>query len=491
MAINGNSHQLEKVAVVLLIGLDEERRGVAQTILRGRSIETRTCTEQTFVDHLVQDARPLAFVFVGLQELAKGVRVIERLAERGVVTIVGAQGLETWTIGQRSLVLASGATRLIDTQESEWYRRLIDCILELHRKSQRQEDDKRRQDELMRHLNVIGTSLGMQSVFQWAVRVGSLSDLPALITGETGTGKQIVAQAIHKLDPKRSKGPFVAVNCAAISLGVAEAELFGHRKGAYTGAERDRKGLIRSAQGGVLFLDEIGDLDYAIQGKLLRVLQDNRVLGVGEDDEVSVNVRVISATNKNLSQMVEQRSFREDLFHRLNILSVSIPPLRDRRDDIAPLVRYFLVKHQALSRYRVHAATNELLEALGKLDLTGNVRQLENIVCQMLVNKEDQQSLDLPDLPQTLLYDLARAQTEMSNDEVQSSNRDNNLASEVSRLVREEQWALSKALHHCEKFLVREALTMTEGNQARAAQLLGITPRSVYNLIRRHQLFAT
>ncbi len=457
-------------------------------VLHECSIDTRMCTDQTFASYLEQDMKPLAFLFIRVEEQARGVQAIERLTNRGITTIVGVEDLSGWTIGQRSLILAAGATWLIDTHESEWCRRLVDCVVELRRKCEKQEKDKQRQIDLMRDLNVIGASTGMQAVFQWAVRVGSLSDLPALITGETGAGKQVVAQAIHKLDPKRNRGPFVAVNCAAISSGVAEAELFGHRKGAYTGAERDRKGLIRSAQGGVLFLDEIGDLDYAIQGKLLRVLQDNMVLGVGEDDEVSVNVRVISATNRNLSQMVEQRSFREDLFHRLNILSITIPPLRERRDDIAPLVRYFLVKHKSLSRYPVQTVTDELIEALWELDLTGNVRQLENIVCQMLVNKEDGQPLGLQNLPQAQLYDLAKLRTEMPNYNEQVPDRGRELASEVSRLFRDKQWDLSKALQHCEKVLVREALEMTKGNQGRAAQLLGVTPRSVYNLIRRHQL---
>lgn len=474
--------------MVLLIGLDKEKTAAAEKVLHGCFIETRACTDHTFVNHLVHGTKPLAFFFLSVRELARGVQAIECLTKRGIATIAGVEDLSQWTIGQRSLLLASGATWLIDLRQSDWRHRLVDCVVELQRKGKRQEENKQRQVELMRSLNVIGTSPGMQSVFQWAVRVGSLSDLPVLIMGETGTGKQVIAQAVHQLDPKRSHGPFVAVNCAAISQGIAEAELFGHRKGAYTGAERDRKGLIRSAHGGVLFLDEIGDLDYVIQGKLLRVLQDSMVLGVGEDDEVAVSVRIVSATNRNLSQMVEQRTFREDLFHRLNMLSITIPPLRERRDDIAPLVRYFLQKHKSLSRCQVQAVTDELIEALERLKLSGNVRQLENVVCQMLVNKEDGQLLELRDLPQMLLYDLGQTTTEMPDRGACSPNLEDDLESEVYRLVRNKQWELSRVLQHCEKLLVREALETTKGNQARAAQLLGVTPRSVYNLIRRHQL---
>jgi transcriptional regulator with PAS, ATPase and Fis domain len=327
--------------------------------------------------------------------------------------------------------------------------------------------------------------------------VASLSDLPVLITGETGTGKQVLAQAIHQLDPKRSQGPFVAVNCAAINQGLAEAELFGHKRGAYTGAERDRKGLVRSAHGGILFLDEIGELNYTIQGKLLRVLQDSRVLGVGEDEEVPVNVRVISATNRNLSEMVKGGMFREDLFHRLNILSVKIPPLRDRASDIAPLIRHFLLKHEGLSRYKPSGIEDEFLDALGRVELSGNVRQLENVIIQVLINKDDGQPLSLRDLPHALLQTLAHAQNppekqddqpEVCSQRDDQTSRDVRIGSEMARLLREDRWDLSRTLRHCEKSLLRAALEITKGNQVRAAQILGVTPRSVYNLIRRHEL---
>ena len=167
---------------------------------------------------------------------------------------------------------------------------------------------------VMRDMGMVGRSTAMMHVFRSVIRFSALSDLPVLIAGETGTGKEGLAHALHRLDPKRKTGPFVAVNCGAIATSLAESELFGHRRGAFTGADRERKGLIRSAEGGVLFLDEIGELDVSLQAKLLRVLQENRVLGVGEDRDIAVNIRVVAATNRNLSQMGQQSRFRADCF---------------------------------------------------------------------------------------------------------------------------------------------------------------------------------
>ena len=175
---------------------------------------------------------------------------------------------------------------------------------------------------VMRDMGMVGSSTAMMHVFRSVIRFSTLSDLPVLIAGETGTGKEGLARALHRLDPKRRGGPFVAVNCGAIAASLAESEFFGHRRGAFTGADRDRKGLIRSAEGGVLFLDEIGELDAALQAKLLRVLQESRVLGVGEDRDIKVDVRVVAATNRDLDQMGQQSRFRADLFHRLNVLSI-------------------------------------------------------------------------------------------------------------------------------------------------------------------------
>ena len=209
------------------------------------------------------------------------------------------------------------------------------------RKKTRELAENERFHVLMRTFGIVGESDAIKSAFRQALRVSSFSDLAVLITGESGTGKELMARAIHQLDPKRRRGPFVAINCGAISPGLAESEMFGHSRGAFTGADRDRKGFVRAADGGVLFLDEVGELGSDIQAKLLRVLQDHRVMSVGTDHDVGVDVRVIAATNRNLERMMEQGQFREDLFHRLNMLSVHLPPLRERVADLKPLVDNF------------------------------------------------------------------------------------------------------------------------------------------------------
>src|SRR5208337_4333510 len=254
-------------------------------------------------------------------------QVIRDLKAQGFKVVACEEGAGSWPIKTKCMPLLAGAVQLLDARSGEFPRDLRQGIM-------RSEAQKRSEDSevkaTMRRMGLVGESATMLRVFRSVIRFSTLSDLPVLITGETGTGKEGLARTVHRLDPKRGQGPFVAVNCGAISASLAESELFGHRRGAFTGAERERKGLIRSADGGVLFLDEIADLEVALQTRLLRVLQENRVLGVGEDAEVGVSVRVVAGSNRDLEQMIQQNRFRADLFHRLNVLSIHVPPLRDR-----------------------------------------------------------------------------------------------------------------------------------------------------------------
>jgi transcriptional regulator with GAF, ATPase, and Fis domain len=308
-----------------------------------------------------------------------------------------------------------------------------------------------------------------------------------------------LARALHQLDPKRHRGPFVPLNCSAISHNLAESELFGHRRGAFTGADRDRRGLIRSAEGGVLFLDEIGELDDVLQAKLLRVLQEHCVLGVGEDAEIPVDVRIIAATNRDLHAMVQQGRFRGDLFHRLNILPIYIPPLRERPEDLTPLIKHFLEKHRLLKPLWSPAVGADFLDAMRQLELLGNARQLENLVRWVLVNKEDDAPLNLRDLPLDVWQQLS-AQGKLLSVPPQARNGGAN--AQNSALEAQQQgmpayfadllgingWNLSQFLEFCEKILLEATLHKADGNQSQAARLLGITPRSVYNKLHKHRL---
>jgi transcriptional regulator with GAF, ATPase, and Fis domain len=320
-----------------------------------------------------------------------------------------------------------------------------------------------------------------------------LSSLPVLITGETGTGKNLLASALRKLDPERCNGPFVVLNCGAVNPLLIESELFGHRRGAFTGAERDRLGLFRSADGGMLFLDEIGDLDLAVQAKLLRVLQENRVLGVGQDHEVPIRTRVVAATNRNLKEMVRENRFRADLFHRLDILSIHVPPLRQRLDDVRPLLQHFLKKYRSIANGNELSVQDEVIEALSEIELPGNARQLENIVRQVLVNKDSDESLRLSDLTSDIWRALATDRTNTDETREYSANRqldedDETAQSRLADILDAKGWNLSQSMEYCEKQLVLFALRKSRGIQSQTSKLLGITPRTLYSKIRKYEL---
>jgi transcriptional regulator with PAS, ATPase and Fis domain len=438
--------------------------------------------------------------------------LITALKEAGLKVVTYGDGAHSWSLATQCLPLLAGSVKLLDSAKSEFVTELQQLIEQLLRTEALTQGENEKLKMRMKELGIVGESQAIIAIFRWIAQVSVLSDLPVLITGETGTGKQILANAIYRLDPKRRDGPFIAVNCAAISPALAESELFGHRRGAFTGADRDRMGLIRSAHEGILFLDEIGELDLELQSKLLRTLQEKRVLGIGEDRESDVDVRVIAATNQNLDTMVRERRFRLDLFHRLNVLCIHVPPLRERRADIEPLTRYFLDHYGPLNP-KAKFAREDFYQALMELTLPGNVRQLENLVRQAVIGKNDYGPLNLSDLPldvwrelsasprsspQTVLrIDLEnRASTtsgpNLETREFSSEPRERNQSAELAatalRLLKANGWSLSRSMEHCEKLFLQAALTEAHGNQTRTARLLGITPRSVYNKHRKHNL---
>ena len=428
-----------------------------------------------------------------------GLEIIRTLKQKGFKIICYENGAHTWPLGIQCYALLAGSLKLLDSASTEFAAELSRLLAQLlHTEvARRTEEEKLR--VAMQDLEIIGESEAMISVFRWIVRVSALSDLPILITGETGTGKQILAQEIYRLDPKRRKGPFIAVNCGAINLSLAESELFGHRRGAFTGADRERQGLIRSAQGGVLFLDEIGELDDTLQTKLLRVLQESRVLGVGEDQEVAVDVRTIAATNRDLDKMVGDKKFRADLFHRLNVLSVHIPPLRERPADVRPLIEHFIKSYRTLNPAASLAVASGFVTALTRIELPGNVRQLENLVRQALVNKDDDFPLTLSDLPIAVWRQLSeqRESASVQSEPVSKVKDLDQFAPETPpqvtpsslvKLLHANSWNLSRSLEYCEKLFLEAALHTAQGNQSQTARLLGITPRSVYNMVRKYEL---
>jgi two-component system nitrogen regulation response regulator GlnG len=307
---------------------------------------------------------------------------------------------------------------------------------------------------------MLGQAPAMQDVFRAIGRL-SQSQATVLITGETGTGKELVAHALHRHSPRKDK-PFIALNTAAIPKDLLESELFGHERGAFTGATASRRGRFEQADGGTLFLDEIGDMPADLQTRLLRVLSDGEFYRVGGHSPVRANVRIIAATHQALEERVRQGQFREDLFHRLNVIRIKLPSLRERHEDIPLLVKHFLQKSARELGVEMKAVSEDAMKVLTGLPYPGNVRQLENL-CHWLTVMAPGQVVEVKDLPPeglqqpTVALDWAEALARMAQ----------------SRLAKGEAGILDDLTAEFERTLIRVALDYTGGRKIEAAQLLG------------------
>jgi len=307
--------------------------------------------------------------------------------------------------------------------------------------------------------NLLGKSPAMQTVFDLIQRVAP-GDSNVLITGESGTGKELVAKAIHYNSP-RARRPFVPVNCAAMPAGLLESELFGHVRGAFTGAVRAREGLFREAEGGTLFLDEIGDMAPELQAKLLRALEDRAVRPVGSDETIPVDLRIVVATNKDLPARVQEGTFREDLYYRLAVIPIHLPPLRERREDIPLLAEHFLGRAATTSGKGVKGFTPEAMAALLRHPWPGNVRELENVVERAATLAVEDQIT-----PDTLFLETSAAPAPAAL-----------LAQAARRPTLEELTAEYVAL------VLREV----GGDKAKAAEILGVSKRTLYRWDRQSE----
>jgi two-component system NtrC family response regulator/two-component system response regulator HydG len=328
--------------------------------------------------------------------------------------------------------------------------------------------DARRKDETLKHLQqrlesrlglqgIVGNSKEILAVADQARRAAA-ADCTVLITGETGTGKELFAQAIHRNSPRKD-GPMVAVNIAAVPENLVESELFGHVRGAFTGAAGDRVGRFEAADGGTLFIDEIGDLQLSSQARLLRVLENHCVTPVGSNQEQQVDVRVVAATHRDLTGMIRKGQFREDLYYRLNVVTMRLPPLAERRGDIPLLTRHFLdalADEQGKPRFHLAAELRRFLETY---HWPGNVRQLRNCIESMVVMARSE-TLDLDDLPPTV-------------------------ANQRRRVGHDPTALQGKSLADLEKIAVQQALGNCGGNRTRAAEALGISVRTLQRRMRK------
>jgi len=311
---------------------------------------------------------------------------------------------------------------------------------------------------------IIGEAPAMQEVFRAIGRL-SRSNITVMINGESGTGKELVASALHRHSPRVEK-PFIALNTAAIPKDLLESELFGHERGAFTGAQTTRRGRFEQADGGTLFLDEIGDMPADLQTRLLRVLASGEFFRVGGHDPVRVDVRIIAATHQDLEQRVKEGKFREDLYHRLNVIRIHLPPLRDRRDDIPLLLRFFLIKAAEELSVDVKRLRQDAEKYLSQLPWPGNVRQLEN-VCRWLTVMAPGPEVHIDDLPIELRDGVQAAP---SNDDWEDSLK----LWAKSALGSGEIGVMEKATPLFEKVLIEVALSHTGGRRQEAAKLLGL-----------------
>lgn len=334
---------------------------------------------------------------------------------------------------------------------------------------------KRRNTELLQRLDerfgfegIIYTSKKMQTVIDRVRRIAA-TDATVLITGESGTGKEMIAQAIHQNSPRRNKR-MVALNTRAVTETLVESELFGHVKGAFTDAVSDRVGAFQYANGGSLFLDEVGDMPMSTQIKLLRVLEENEITRVGDNKPIKVNVRLISATNRPLEEMIDAGTFRNDLYFRLKVVTVELPPLRQRRDDVIPLMdhfrKMFLRRHDKPTSHFTPAVTKRFYS----YDWPGNVRQLRNFVETMVVLDNDN-SLDLDDLP-----------PELSDEQAALADVDDD-----AQLLIGDSSLIGQPLSSIERWAIEETLKLTGDNREEAAKVLGIGARTLYRRLDQYK----
>ncbi len=395
-----------------------------------------------------------------------GIKVLEKVKQKSPQTevmIITAYGSIDLAVEAMHKGAADFITKPFSHQE---FRLKIEKIL-----SKLMQDEKLRRladenvylrEELDDQFNfgeIIGDSVKMQQLYRTISKVAK-TDSSIIIYGESGTGKELVARAIHKAGP-RAQNPFIRVNCGALAEGVLESELFGHEKGAFTGALRRKKGRFELADFGTFFLDEIGDLPLSTQVKLLRVLQEREFERVGGEETLTVDVRVIAATNHDLKKLVNTNSFREDLYYRLHIIPVYLPPLRERREDIPVLANHFINRITAKLGLKKITLSQNALDALQEYDWPGNVRELENVLerSAVLADNEEIKASDLPFLnPKTL------------------------------RTFEMETLDLNAALAHVEKMAIEKAMDQAKGVKQEAARILGIKTGALYYKLEKYGL---
>ncbi len=361
--------------------------------------------------------------------------------------------------------LQSGAANyLVKPVDIGELRIVVEKAAEKHRLAQTNRELQKQIDEKFGFEGLVGNSPQMHGVLDRLKQIAP-TDARILIQGETGTGKELVAKAIHVNSPRRNK-PFVPLNCTALNENLLESELFGHEAGAFTGADRLRKGKFEYANGGTLFLDELGDMPLTLQSKLLRVLEDGQVYRIGGNEPIKVNVRVLSATHRDLEDAVAKGTFRQDLYFRLKVVTIALPPLRDRREDIILLAFHFMKEFSQRYGRNVTSIAAEIRRAFNTYDWPGNVRELKGVVESMVALDRDGE-LGIDDLPDaTPLRKIPPGDGEVMG----------------------QQSLIGQPLEVVEAYYIQKALELANGNREEAAKMLKIGERTLYRKIKDYQL---
>lgn len=398
--------------------------------------------ESTDIDLVITD---LQMPGINGIELVKHIR--ENYKNTGVLVITGypsiKNAVETVKLGANEYLIKSFTKEELTHAVSNSLR-LIE--------NRKQKESKNKTKALIH--GIIGDSAPMQKVFQSITKASRLKTT-ILLNGETGTGKELVARAIH-YNSKESSAPFIAVNCGGIPETLLESELFGYVKGAFTGAQETRGGFFQAADGGSIFLDEIHNTSTAMQAKLLRVLQEKEINMIGSNKAQKINLRIIAAANVDLYQLVKKGLFREDLYYRLNVIPISIPPLRERSGDVNLLIHFFAEKYATESGLEKPIFSDRLLEALNSYDWPGNVRELENIIQRLVVMNEGNQ-IDVTELPRMMRFSI------------------------------NQQYNMNRSLKEVESEHINLVLAYAGGNKTKAAEILGIDRKTLREKIRSMQ----
>jgi len=448
---------------ILIVDDEENIRHMLTMVLKKEGIDCSTAANGLeALDKLVSENFDIVLCDINMPKMT-GLELLDAISEKSIETTI-------------IMITAYGSVEnAIETMKHGAYDYINkpfrqDEVLLTIRKAEERERLRKQNKQLLRRLNedydfsrIVSADPNMDNLFKTAKKVAGFKST-VLITGDSGTGKELFARAIHHNSDRKDK-PFVGINCGAIPESIIESELFGHEKGAFTDAHKQRKGMFEEANGGTLFLDEIGELSTSMQVKLLRVLQEEELRRVGGDKTIKLDVRIIAATVQNLNDLVKKSGFREDLYYRLNVVNLHIPPLRERPMDTVKLVDHFIERFGDKLGVPISKCSPEAMTMLEGYHWPGNVRELENTIERAMVLC-DTDSIDVDDLPAKI--------TEF-NPSPKLDLPANNLS-------------IKKAVYHIENVLISKALKKTGGNRTAAAKLLEISHRALLYKIKEYQI---